>query len=572
MTEGRAGIRALVLAAGYGSRLAPLTDHRPKPLLPLGERTLLDHAIAALRRASLRHIAVNAHHLAHQVQTHLASRPDAGGITLFHEKEILGTGGALHNAAAFLGQGEHFVIHNGDVHSNADLAALVDSHCRSGALATLLLTDHPPVNSVAVDGAGAVHRIGGDPAADDPAWRRLTYTGIGVFRRELLEDIGPGFSSLIDPLVRAKDAQPGSVRGCTQAGLAWSDMGTPATYLAALPEGAPSAAGGMTVRAITGHGSDRRFWRLACHDFSCVAMVSPAEDQEYLRFVAVAEWLHAEGLGGPAILAARPQENSVLMEDLGEESLLRHTVGADQGRQAAAYRLVLDHLIRLQAATSRARQGCLPAVDRTLDLSVLRWETDYFRQRFLEGHAGLAAAETVGLEEEFAELARVTAAQPLVLIHRDFQAQNIHLQDGQVRLVDVQGMRLGPLGYDAMSLIMDPYTALSDALRRDLLDEYCTRAARERGTGPSAIRAMCLAAGSQRIMQALGAYGFLGHVKGKNAFLAHIPEGLRALDWILGQMEQCLAGPDREPLVWLPRGGMPRLRAHLDEVLERREY
>jgi MurNAc alpha-1-phosphate uridylyltransferase len=357
--RGSAFAVGFILAAGYGSRgwrHSPITY--PSPCLPVGGETLLDRAAAALTAAGCETIGVNTHHLAPMISDHLArqERADADFL-IFYEPEILGTGGALHGARALLSSApSDFLLHNGDVICGADLAQLMDEHRRTGALATLLLVDHPAINSVAVDGAGAVRRIGGDGGGDDAAWERLTYTGIGIFRRELLQDIGPGFSSLIDPLVRAKDGRPGSVRGVTQESLNWSDLGTPARYLAALPEAPASAAAGMRVEAITGHGSDRRFWRLAVRGHSLVAMVSHPSDEEFERYVQVARWLHREDLGGPRILAANPDEKSALMEDLGDDSLLNRAARGQDLEES--YRQVLRHLLALQAHTQRARISC----------------------------------------------------------------------------------------------------------------------------------------------------------------------------------------------------------------------
>jgi aminoglycoside/choline kinase family phosphotransferase/choline kinase len=564
MSEPGPAIRGMILAAGYGTRLAPLTDHVPKPLLPVNGRTLLDHAIAALDRAGVRDVAVNTHHLGPLIGRHLAARPDASRFAIFHEPEILGTGGALDGARDFLAGGDHFLVHNGDVISDADLKALVDGHLRSGALATLLLADWPPVNSVAVTAEGAVARIGPALAGDDPAWRRLTYTGIGVFRREILQDIGPGFSSLIDPLVRAKDRQPGSVRGLAPDGLGWSDLGTPARYLAALDgdeEGGGEAGGHLQVRRLTGHGSDRRFWRLEGQGFSLVAMASPAEDPEFQRFVAVGRWLHERGLGAPALLNVSEQENTLVMQDVGRRSLylLATSAGAAEAERDRAYEEVVDHLLLLQAATDRAAEECPLAVDRRLAHEDLRWETGYFRERFLQGHCGLAGQDLAGLDGEFEELARAVARQPLVLLHRDFQSQNIHLQDGAVKVLDFQGMRLGPLGYDIMSLVMDPYVDLPRHLRLRLRARFCRGAGS--GHQPDALQAMALGAGLQRIMQALGAYGFLGHVKGKTHFLDHVPAALSGLRSLLDELQTAAEEATPETAPWLPAGGMPRLTA-----------
>ncbi|MBE0567462.1 MAG: phosphotransferase [Krumholzibacteria bacterium] len=524
MTD-RDALRGMILAAGYGTRLAPLSDHLPKPLLPVPGGTVLDRAIAALGTAGVERIAVNTHHLGDLVAAHLHGRPDAARFTVLREAQILGTGGALANARAFLAAAEVFLLHNGDVLADLDLAALLADHRTSGALATLVLVDWPPVNSVRLGPDGAVLAVADRPAPA-PAGRALTYAGVGAFRAEFLADIGPGFSSLVDPLVRSLAARPGSVRGWVPAAPRWSDLGTLSRWLDAVAGAGPLDGGAGRLEPITCHGSDRRFWRVAAPGWSAVAMRSGPDDGEFTRGVAIMRFLHDAGLGAAAPLAVYPQDHTLLAEDVGPASLDTAAAGPQRDQ---AYRAVVDHLLKLQAATDLARDACPAAVDRTLDRGVLAWETGYFRSRFLAGHAGLDDAELQPLDSEFAALNATVAAQPTVLIHRDFQSGNILLQDGRVRLVDVQGLRLGPVGYDAASLLWDPYVDLPADLRDGLLDRFARGAAAARGGDAEQVAAWVLAAGLQRLMQALGAYGFLGHVKGKTAYLAHIPRGLANL-------------------------------------------
>ena len=560
-------LRGMILAAGYGTRLAPVTDHVPKPLLPVGGLPLLDHIIAGFDRVGIRKIGINTHHLGPMVEAHVSGRPDSSRFTLFPEIEILGTGGALHGARDFLSGAEHFLLHNGDVLCDADLAGLAAEHLRSGALATLLLTDWPAVNSVALSSEGRIVSIAGQP--DVPSGggsRNLTYTGIGVFASRLLDDIGPGFSSLIDPLVRALSADPESVRGYTPGDFQWSDLGTLARYLDAQPAG-ETGCREMSLERITGHGSDRSFWRMAAGDWSAVAMVSPPEDEEFDRFTVIAGFLESRSLGGPALLSVAQADHAVLMEDLGPDSLfaLVQSEGPESEPVAEAYRRTVDHLLDLQSATEAARSQCPFAVDRCLDYDSLRWETNYFRDRFLVGHLGLNPADLKELDQEFHTLAESVAAQPLVLIHRDFQSQNIHLKDGGIRLVDFQGMRLGPLTYDLMSLVLDPYVELNAGLRAELLNRFAATAVLAGSFTTEDIQDMALAAGLQRIMQALGAYGFLGQVRGKRSFLDHIPAGLAALRELLGELGEVSPG-EREVVGRRLPSSMPVLERFLDSA------
>jgi aminoglycoside/choline kinase family phosphotransferase/CTP:molybdopterin cytidylyltransferase MocA len=546
----RDAVRGMILAAGYGTRLAPVSDHLPKPLLPVPGGTVLDRAADALVAAGCGRIGVNTHHLGDLVAAHVLGRPDAGRFTLFPEAEILGTGGALDNARGFLAAAGTILLHNGDVMADIDLAALLAAHRTGGALATLVLVDWPEVNSVRLDDDGAVLDIAGMPAAAGRG-RALTYAGIGAFDSAILADIGPGFSSLIDPLVRALDARPGSVRGWVPADAGWTDLGTLPRWLAAVGEDGALDGGTARLEPITGQGSDRRFWRIAAPGWSAVAMQGPPGDPEFHRGVAIMRFLADQDLGAAELLCVHDDGRTLLAADLGKDTL--HRLAAGAGRMDA-YTQVIEHLLKLQAATSAARAGCPEAVDRTLDREMLAWETGYFSSAFLARHAGVSASVIAGLVDEFGDLNAAVAAQPRVLLHRDFQSQNILLEDGRVRLVDVQGMRLGPLGYDAASLLWDPYVDLAAAERDALLVMFAAEAGPRHGLTASEASACVLAAGLQRVMQALGAYGFLGHVKGKPGFLQHIPAGLANLRDLL--VRNRAAGGPRLPRLEAVLGGL----------------
>ena len=573
MREATGNLRGMVLAAGYGTRLSPLTDIVPKPLLPVAGVSLLDLALANLDRAGVGPVVVNTHHLGEQVAAPLAARADAARFTISLEPEILGTGGALHGARAFLAGAPGFLLHNGDVLTNADLSALVAAHDAGDAVATLMLVDCPQVNTVEVADDGAILSLAGRPApaaGAPPAARRLTYSGIGVFSRRILDAVPPGASSLVDVLATVIAREPGAVRAWTPAGAAWSDVGTFARWLDAQPDDdvASSPPPSVTIERIRGHGSDRRFWRLGAGDWSAVAMVSPPGDAEHARFVALAAFLRAHDLAPAALLRVDDDEKTVLMEDLGCGSLfaMAGDISRDEPAAVHAWELATDHVVRLQAATGAARLECPVAFDMALDEGVLRWETDYFRERFLGGLMGLEPAALAALTPGFEALAAAVAAQPVYLIHRDYQSQNLLVKDGRLRLVDFQGLRPGPLGYDLASLLWDPYVAMSPARREALVLRYAAQVRRrlEPGLSDGDVRVMVLGAGLQRLMQALGAYGFLGLVKGRRGFLAHVPRGLAHLRDVLGAVtvarrEANAAAP------WLPPA-LPVLEACLERL------
>ncbi len=556
-------LRGMVLAAGYGRRLAPLTDHVPKPLLTVGGTSLLEWAIGTLAGAGCAAVAVNTHHLGAMITAHLQAADLPVPVTLFPETRILGTGGALAGARDFLGETAHFLLHNGDVLWDGDAAALVRHHRRTGAMATLLLTDWPAVNTVMTTTGGEVLSLRGQGQGDS----RLTYTGIGVFSRGILADIGAGFSSLVDPLERALANRPGSVQAVVQPGVPWSDLGTLSRYLTAVGDGAETA-GPLVVQPLTGHGSDRRFWRLRAGGWSAVAMRDVPGSEEFARQVAITRALHTADLGTAEILTVEDDEQVLLMEDLGDRDLWSRAVDLGAGSQdwLALYEPVVDHLMRLQDADDGPLARLAPVRDRTLGLDDLRWETSYFQDQFLQGYCGLNPDDFIGLDAEFDALARTVAGQPRVLIHRDFQSRNIMFSGGLVRLVDVQGMRQGPLLYDLASLLWDPYVAVPQQARTALLDRFAAGVT-HRGLTRPVVQTMFLTASLQRLMQALGAFGFLGRTKGKPEFLSHIPRALAHLRQVLAEVQ----AEDHGAAAPASRG-FPSLTTLVDKVLAESDH
>ncbi|MFT5231996.1 MAG: mannose-1-phosphate guanylyltransferase [Candidatus Krumholzibacteriia bacterium] len=528
-------LRAIILAAGFGTRLTPVTDHIPKPLLPVVGQPLLDQIIDRVFQAGASKIAINSHHLGGMIGTHVAAHSQTEKLEHFPEAEILGTGGALANAREFLGDSRRFMVHNGDVISDMDLAALLADHNRSGALVTMALVPWPAVNTVLLGVDGAVRHIAGLSEAPEPKEgdRKLTYTGVAVFEASFLENIEAGESSLITPIVEILKESPGLVRGFAPPSLAWDDLGTLSRWLRATEVDA-NTVDGFGLSRITGHGSDRKFWRLSQGDWSAVAMMSPPEDEEYRRFVTIGSFLHSQELGAAEFLSRADEARTVLMADLGPESLYALTKNESLPVDSLTkkYEAVVDHLLVLQAATESAAELCPSALDRVFGRDQLLFESSYFEKQFLQGHLGLEPELTAPLAPEFNELAKAVDKMPKVLMHRDFQSQNIHLQGDKVRLVDYQGMRRGPFAYDLASLVWDPYVDLPETLRQALVQRFASQTPLVKSDH---VAQMSILAGLQRLMQALGAYSYLGHVKGRTKFLDHIPSGLNNLQQLLGQ-------------------------------------
>jgi len=227
-------MQAMVLTAGLGTRLRPLTHYRAKPACPVCDHPLLVYPLARLHVLGVTEVVVNTHHLPATVETALRQAPTSMSITTVFEPEILGTGGGLKNAEKHF-ESDPFILLNGDTICEADLKAAVDAHRKNKALATLVLLDDPRkarYGAVEVDKHGAVTDIAG--ILDQPGERSGLFVGAHILSPGIFAHMPPvDFYCIIRevylPLIRKN---PGAVHGHFEQGR-FLDLGTSADYLAA---------------------------------------------------------------------------------------------------------------------------------------------------------------------------------------------------------------------------------------------------------------------------------------------------------------------------------------------------
>lgn len=216
-------MQAMILAAGRGERLRPLTDTTPKPLLEVRGQPLIAHHLERLRAAGFTRIVINVAWLADRIKQRLGDG-SAYGVEIHYSEEpegALETGGGIRNALPLLGDSPFLVV-NGDIYTDFPFATL-RSALQTGDLAHLVMVPNPP------------HHPRGDFFLDDGkrlhanGAPRLTYSGIGVHRPEFFRDCPPGKFPMLPWWQQAMRA--GRVSGQRYEGL-WRDIGTPQSYAA----------------------------------------------------------------------------------------------------------------------------------------------------------------------------------------------------------------------------------------------------------------------------------------------------------------------------------------------------
>ena len=228
-------MKAMILAAGLGTRLRPLTETIPKPLLPVGGMPLIVWNLLLLRAAGIRDVIINLHYLGGMLEGELGDGADLDmQISYSREPELLGTGGALKAVESFF-EGEPFLVMNGDTLIDLEISTLVDFHDGHGGVATLVLRDDPKAvqwGAVDVDAQGRILRIN-DRGLDKMSAPTVTHTrmfaGVHILHPSIVEDAPTGKPfSIIDSYTRAL-ANGSSLLGFVSTGY-WSDIGTVERY------------------------------------------------------------------------------------------------------------------------------------------------------------------------------------------------------------------------------------------------------------------------------------------------------------------------------------------------------
>jgi NDP-sugar pyrophosphorylase family protein len=224
-------LRALVLAAGYGERLRPRTDDRPKPMIEIGGKPILRHNLDLLARAGIREAAINLHYRPEAIRERLGAACDGVALTYSYEPQLLGTAGAARSLASFL-RGDDFIVIYGDNLSTIDLSKLVAEHRRNDADVTLAVFAREDVGSsgiVELDATDRIVRFLEKPRREE-IFSRWVNAGYMVAKPSVLdaipETMPSDFGRDVFPLLLARGARFFGYRMTEQ--LWWID--SPADY------------------------------------------------------------------------------------------------------------------------------------------------------------------------------------------------------------------------------------------------------------------------------------------------------------------------------------------------------
>ncbi|MEO0273094.1 MAG: phosphotransferase [candidate division WOR-3 bacterium] len=580
---------ALILSAGFGERLRPITYSIPKVLLPVLGKPLLFRIIDKVKAYSPECIFVNLHYLADKIKEYVSE--NYGDVRFVFEPKIMGTGGGLWNVAQ-MSSSENILVHNGDIYTDFDFDAFLKFHENSGYEITLAINNRVPKKNLVVNGslltnlsdegnsgfAGvAVYKVsflrdlGFCPFDAKEIWLYCIEKGgrVGVFDtgQSYWADIGKpeDYACLIFSLLKRLgenlylrygerfypeikfdgylviDGEPDIEKGCFFRNVII--VGNPKIKRARYGNLIISPAGVLSfgeIRAFGGQGqiyevgfggSDRKFLRVFASKSSTFVRCSFGNDKEgFEKYLMGHRLLEKCGIDVAEIYKVDVENLEIEMEDLGDITLYTFLkYPANMMYEEDFYKKGIEFLARLHALGKEQTES--KYFDKwKFDMEYFLWEQEHFFRNFVERVLELKVEDSVKII--LASIAERAANFPWVIVHRDFQSQNLMVdQQSRLRVIDFAGMRWGPKTYDLASFLYDPYRKLSEDLRQKLLRYYVfmyNNLASER-IREEDLKEELKYTRVQRHLQALGAYGYLSKVKGKSFFEKFFISGVKYL-------------------------------------------
>ena len=292
----------------------------------------------------------------------------------------------------------------------------------------------------------------------------------------------------------------------------------------------------VSFEPLYAHGSDRNIVRIHSQSQKPVIGIHNSNAAENNAFIGYSQHFKSQGLNVPVIYNVSEDTHSYLMEDLGDTTLFKK-ISDDNERfslnNIKLYKQAIKYLIRFQTEAGRTIDYGLCYQFSEFGKNNIEFDLTYFKQRFLENFYK-KKIDTVRLENELDFLKQKLLEQPRdYFLYRDFQSRNIMLHKNDLYFIDYQSGRRGAMQYDIASLMYDAKADIPQSIRESLLEYYIQEAGKSVKINTNEFSHFFWYFAMIRILQAMGAYGFLGITKGKKRFLESIPYAVKNINFIL---------------------------------------
>ena len=509
---------ALVLCAGFGTRLKPLTDFLPKPLLDVRGKPMLVRILDKLVQSGISNIVVNTCHLPQKYAEFFDIKDGSAAyrgarIAFLNEPQILDTGGALKNAVdRVFGTDSPVLVHNGDIFFDAPLARFLEQASALPQSAVLCLRSRGANTNVETDG-NAVRDMRGILGAHGT--KKAQFAGVFLAKQGFLEFIKKYPKNIFSTVDAFLERIPQNEVACVfEDDGAWCDIGTLSEYTAVNRGSGFAEFNALALLAERGFvakkyglvkkgASTRAFMkfetaapRFGLEKFAA-CFYDPHKREDSL-YADIARFLFERKFPVPQVLLHDAPARIIVMADAGNRDLGDIK---DPAKRAEIYRAVIRHIARLHTEISADAARMPVELSEAFGENLYKWEQRYFAEECAKNRFGISADCCA---RDFRTVRETLEARKSVLLHRDLQSQNVMVDDsGNPVFIDFQGMRLGNQFYDLASLLFDPYTDVPDG--EALARLYCAQT----GLDYQNILREIYTAACERLMQALGAYGFL---------------------------------------------------------------
>ena len=216
-------MKALILSAGLGKRLRPLTDTIPKPLADINGKPIIDIIVDKLKNIGVDEFAFNLHHLPEKIKEHFVNAKDK--IIFSYEEELLDTGGTLASFSDWLSEDEFLIVHNGDIYSDIDIKILVNNTLSKNAPTLALIPNGPVGNVKFYPKEQKIVDFRNSFGIDDPKFVNCTFSGIAIYPAKFRKEMPKGKYSVVDYMIE-KLREKRNIFGVLFENVYWNDIGT----------------------------------------------------------------------------------------------------------------------------------------------------------------------------------------------------------------------------------------------------------------------------------------------------------------------------------------------------------
>lgn len=289
--------------------------------------------------------------------------------------------------------------------------------------------------------------------------------------------------------------------------------------------------GDFKIFPLAGDASNRRYYRVVVENSSWVLMRWEPFDPNNYPFLSVLNHFHKNGVNVPKVIAQSPSDGLVLLEDLGDLTLERK-FWENQHHESSIvfYKMALDEVLKIHYAATDNKSDCT-AFKIKFDTEKFLWEMNYGKDNLLLGILEFKMSEstTAELQKIFTSISQRLDQEPKRIAHRDYHSRNLMIKLDEMRVIDFQDARLGPIQYDLVSLFKDSYVDMSDSFANSLMQYYLDKAKDRLPKDFSKDQFMYIyeLQSVQRCFKACGSFASFFHQRKDRRYLKYLPPTLK---------------------------------------------